>query len=201
MASLMEFVFMLMVHCCVAIAVCFQLRRTAHLVVNAGDDSERMVRFIAAVTGFILVFVGKGIGISLPEIAHVLGFNGPLLNVAATVLLPGAAGVFLAWFIGRVRHDAEGSTVPWLILVSTLMLTEFTNVYVAVLGSGGFADLPALTPNLVFLSAIGLYVVKTHRSPLRTLGATVREGTSPVPGVFASISRLAKALWHPAHPA
>jgi len=81
------------------------------------------------------------------------------------MLFPAAMGFFLAWYMTYASKRNEVVATRILILIGTLMLFSFVDVYVAAVGNQGLTINRQLIPNTSFLVAVALYMNLRGQTP------------------------------------
>ena len=131
------------------------------MIAGGENKLEKTIRTFALIAGFLLYFVTRAIGISLPQfIMTPLAKSAPIFFGIVGMLIPLLLGVFVGWYC----LDAMGrqSNLPGriVILISTFILTMFTDVYVAVMKIPSSTQIDTnLLPNLTFVIGLLLFVV------------------------------------------
>jgi hypothetical protein len=138
----------------------------AKLIFAAGS-MEATIRSMAAVTGFLIYVGAEAVGLSIPSLMlEAITVTNPFSIGAVGIVLPGLAGVVVAWFLlYAVNRGTEDKYWRLVVLISTFMVTLFGDVYAETLGgtqnnaitSRGL-DL-ALLPNLAFTIGLSLYLI------------------------------------------
>lgn len=129
-------------------------------VVSTRSVSERIVRGLALVAGVFAYLAAKALGVSVPS-ALIRSVDDShwfsLLTLGA--LLPSTAASFLIRYVMRCmrRHDCIALRV--MLMVSSLVLVMFSDVYVAAVNQAKLNTLSPLLPNVTFLLTMICYVV------------------------------------------
>jgi hypothetical protein len=131
------------------------------MIVKQENRLERVIRVFALVAGFLIYFMSRAVGISIPDIiVKSLAGTTPLSFGIIGMLFPLILGIFAAWYC----VDAMGriSNLPGrvAVLIATFILTLFTDVYVAVFKLPTANKLHTnLLPNLTFVIGLSLYMI------------------------------------------
>lgn len=131
------------------------------MIVGGENTLEKIIRIFALVSGFLLYFITRAIGISMPQfIMTPLARSAPVVFGVVGMLIPLLIGVLVGWYC----LDAMGreSSLPGriVILISTFILTMFTDVYVAVIKVPSSTQIDTnLLPNLTFVIGLLLFVI------------------------------------------
>jgi hypothetical protein len=131
------------------------------MIVSGENPLEKIIRIFALVVGFLLYFITRAVGISVPQvIVNSLAGITPLSFGIVGMLVPLVVGVLVAWYcldaMGR-QSNLPGRVV---ILISTFILTLFTDIYVAVIKVPSRNQIDTnLLPNLTFVIGLLLFVV------------------------------------------
>jgi hypothetical protein len=123
---------------------------------------EKLIRFFAVVTGFLVYFGLRASGISIPAL---------LLSSISTVdkmsfglwaaLLPAVTGALVGWFCLTALERNSHIAPRGVIVVFAFFLTLFTDVYAATFDLARISHEfdKALIPNLTFIVGLMLYVI------------------------------------------
>lgn len=131
-----------------------------HAVVDVASIHERVARAMAITTGAFAYLAAKALGLSIPTLLLESIEGGKWFSlVSIGVLFPSMAGFFLARYIMRCmkRHDAIALRA--MLLVASLVLIMFADVYVVAAGQAKLDTLQPLLPNLTFLLTMMGYIV------------------------------------------
>ena len=131
------------------------------MIAKGGSTLEKLIRVFALIVGFLIYFISRAVGISIPDliVRSLVGIT-PLSFGIVGMLFPLIIGILLAWYcldaMGR-RSNLPGRVV---VLISTFILTLFTDVYVAVFRLPTANELHTnLLPNLTFVIGLMLFVI------------------------------------------
>lgn len=133
------------------------------LIFGGRGELEVAVRSMAAVAGFLIYVGSKAVGLSIPSfMLSAISTTNPFTIGFLSIVVPGAAGVVVAWFCLMNIRRAEELGSRLVVLLSTFIVALFGDVYVATLGtevtSEQGIDL-SLLPNLTFTVGISLYII------------------------------------------
>jgi glucan phosphoethanolaminetransferase (alkaline phosphatase superfamily) len=158
----MAILFLVLTHLFVIVGMLAIAAFITRLVGSEERTVEKIILIAAAMTGFLSYFGAKALGISIPSLMLAsAATTNPFTYGLMSVVLPSAAGVFVAWFFVRSLKRSENIARRLVILLSTLILVMFVDVYAATyqINSGASNSLKSLVPNLTFVVAISLYVI------------------------------------------
>jgi len=128
-------------------------------------ELERLVRAVAILLPLLVSLVGRAFGVSLAEVmGSSLALTNPLTFGLVDILVPGAMGVFLAWYIIRTARRSEEAAIRVLMMIGTLIITQFADVYLGAVLDHGFQTTKHLAPNIAFTIGIGLYAILNFQS-------------------------------------
>ncbi len=137
------------------------------MIVSGESSLEKVIRLFATISGFLLYFIIRAVGASAPQfIINPLAGSTPMFFGIVGMLIPLMIGVLTAWYcldaMGR-QSNLPGRVV---ILISTFILTMFTDIYVAVMKIPSSDRIDTnLLPNLTFVIGILLFVVFNVKKP------------------------------------
>ncbi len=123
---------------------------------------EKVIRLLAAVTGFLIYFGARATGMSIPSLmmesiktASGVGF------LLAAIVIPGGVGAVVAWYLLRALKKSDDVASRLVIMIAAFILVVFTDVYGATFAeSPGLQKLATtLVPNLTFTVGLSLYVI------------------------------------------
>jgi len=122
--------------------------------------SERIVRGLALVADVFAYLAAKALGISIPAVlirsvddSHWFS----LLTLGA--VLPSFAGFFLIRYVLRCMRRHDSIAIRVMLMVSSLVLVMFSDVYVAAVNQVKLNTLTPLLPNVTFVLTMICYVV------------------------------------------
>lgn len=119
---------------------------------------EGFIRTLALVIGFIVYFVSKSAGVSIPSLllSSILVIN-PIFFIITGVIIPLFTGAFVAWYILRKINEHNNYAYRICLLIGVLVVSLFTDVFVSAYASPSVNKL--LIPNLTFIVGIGFYII------------------------------------------
>lgn len=123
---------------------------------------EKVIKTAAMITGFLIYFGSKSIGISIPAmIAASVQNTNPIVFGFFGLILPSAAGVLVSWYCMKNMRRSEIIASRVVILISAFIAVMFGDVYASTYQIGTVADSMnvALLPNLTFVVGLTLYVI------------------------------------------
>lgn len=163
-----------MLHTLLFGAMLFFLGAVVVLTLRTTNPIEKAIRALAMFTGALLVIGAEASGNSYADfIIRSLGEARPLTFGAFGVILPGAAGVALAWYLIRSVNRSENVAVRFLGLFGMLATTQFAVMYGAAVSDRGYDIGATAVPNIAFVSGLFLWVVfnyDANKSNLRSSG-------------------------------
>ena len=131
-------------------------------MIQKGDGKlERLIRVFALIAGFLIYFMTRAIGLSIPAlIVNSLEQTGALTFWLLAIILPALIGILVAWYcLDAMRRKAD-LPARVVILISTFILTLFIDVYVATFSIPTGSQLDTnLLPNLTFVIGLSLFVI------------------------------------------
>ena len=138
---------------------------------STAEFSEKVIFVAATMTGFLMYFGSRAMGVAIPALLlPAISDPNPYKVGLIGLLIPGAAGAFVAWHGLRCLH--KGTAIFWrlLLMVATFVVTLFGDVYastfaVAFLKNGVDAS---LLPNLAFQIGITLHLIFHYQTQNRT---------------------------------
>lgn len=123
---------------------------------------EKIIKTVAMITGLLIYFGSKSIGISIPVMILVSVQNtNPIIFGLFALVLPSAAGVFVSWYCMKNMRRSEIIASRIVILISAFIAVMFGDVYASTYQIGNSAEAmnTALLPNLTFVVGLTLYVI------------------------------------------
>lgn len=132
-----------------------------HVDATASENGiEVTLRTIAFAMGLLVVFGSRAAGVSFVNLfGQALFVTAPIRFGLTGVLIPAGLGVLVAWYFFRVLKRGDARAVRVLILIGTLTLAQFTDVYAAAISSSGLALSPSFVPNITFILGLGSYAI------------------------------------------
>ena len=140
---------------------------TIKMIARGENTLEKIIRIFAMVVGFLVYFIIRAVGVHTPQfILNPLAGSAPVVFGIVGMLIPLLLGVFVAWYcldaMGR-RSNLPGRLV---VLISTFILTLFTDIYVAVIKVPSSTQIDTnLLPNLTFVIGLLIFVVFNVKKP------------------------------------
>jgi hypothetical protein len=127
---------------------------------SASDGLNRFVRFLALFTGLTISVAAEALDLSITElIIKSIRLYNPFVFYPLDVLLPATLGFVLCWYLTHVTKRGTEFAMRVVILVSTLAVIQFAELYVKVVAEHGTALGRAFVPNIVFTTSIMLWVI------------------------------------------
>ena len=133
-----------------------------HAIRSTAELSERLVLTAAVMTGFLIYFGARALGISIPELLlpAVADPNPYKVGLIGT-LTPAAVGVLVSWHGLRCLRKGVATSWRFLLLGTALVVTLFGDVYAATFSvnfiKNGIDG--ALLPNLAFQIGMTLHLI------------------------------------------
>ncbi len=145
----------------VTIAGIFALGYGAYRAIIATRSiSERIVRGLALTAGAFAYLASKAIGISLPTLVMQSVEAGKWLSfITIGAIIPSLAGFFLIRYIMSCMRKHDAIAIRVMIMMASLVLVMFADVYITAAGQAKLDDLRPLLPNVTFLLTMMCYVV------------------------------------------
>ncbi|MBM3329983.1 MAG: hypothetical protein FJY67_11045 [Calditrichaeota bacterium] len=124
-----------------------------------------MLLTASAMTGFLIYYGSKALGITIPEVMMGAMSTTSLSLAFWAFLVPSASGMLLAWYSIRCIHSGIELAYRVLILISTFILVMFIDVYKEVFGASvDKSGLRYLLPNLSFTISLSLYMIFKYKT-------------------------------------
>jgi hypothetical protein len=131
-------------------------------MIQKGDGKlEKLIRVFALIAGFLIYFMTRAVGLPIATlIVNSLGQTGALTFWLLALILPGLIGILVAWYCLDAMRRESNIPARVVILISTFILTLFSDVYVATFSApkGDQLDI-TLLPNLTFVIGLSLFVI------------------------------------------
>lgn len=123
---------------------------------------ERIIKASTLVTGLLIYFGAKTVGISIPAIimSSVQNTN-PIIFGLFALILPSLAGIFVSWYCIKNMNRSEIIASRVVILISAFIAVMFGDIYASTYQLQNTSDTmnTALLPNLTFVVGLMLYVI------------------------------------------
>ena len=129
---------------------------------------ELLVRLFACLAGFAAYIGARVLGLAVPQLLQSsIETSYPVLVPLLKFVIPGGAGVLMAfWFLRALKQGSEIAH-RIMILISSFILAVYADIYAAASAiqseTAKGAVNPNLLPNLAFILAIILYIVFNWR--------------------------------------
>ena len=129
------------------------------IIFNAPTAFEKIVRASSFSIALLIYFGAKAFGISITELI-IQGITNYSLSFAFYgVLFPSSLGIFLGWYFARSMQKNKNIAIRILILIGVFSIIQFTDIYLIAYDLTGLKVDKNLTPNLIFIISIGLYII------------------------------------------
>lgn len=119
------------------------------------------IRIVSVVTGFLIYFGSKAVGISIPELMlSAIATTNTLLISMVGILIPGVIGAIVGWYCVRAIQSHFEVAIRVLAIVATFVLVLFGDAYAAASASNIISKQGinlSLLPNLTFIIGLALY--------------------------------------------
>lgn len=164
----MTWIFIVLTHAVILAGMLGIFYFVYRLIQNDKELLENVIRTAAALTGFLIYFGSKAIGISIPTfMMSSVATTNPYTFGFMTIIAPSAAGVFVAWYTIKSIRQSEDLASRVVILITTFILVMFADVYAATyqVELDRSETMKALVPNLTFTVAICLYLIFRYQRP------------------------------------
>ena len=133
-------------------------------IVETTVRHERIVLGIALVTGPFAYIAARAFGISIPTLMVGAVAEGTWFSlVSLGLVIPSLAGFFLARYVIWCMKEDDVIATRVMLLISSLVLIMFSDIYVVAAGEAKFDNLRPLLPNVTFLLTMMLFVVFVYR--------------------------------------
>lgn len=160
------FLLNLIVHLLVLAFVVVTVIRFYQLVKESDDTEAMLLRTLSIGIGLFSYFAASALGITLPEFL-MQSAAGHWFGIAfGAIALPGLAGWFAGSMLEKLLKQEDDRRVYGILLVGTLVLAIFVDVYAAALSrlslgpNGGILEINrALLPNATFVAGAGLFLI------------------------------------------
>jgi hypothetical protein len=126
---------------------------------------EKIILIISAMTGFLIYFGSRALGISIPSLMmSSISVSNPIKMGIFSIIIPGAVGVAVAWYCLWCLRKHIDIAFRVVIMISTFVVTLFGDVYAAsyTVSKTGTIDI-SLLPNLTFTIGMGLYIILNYK--------------------------------------
>ena len=154
--------FNILTHLLIVIGVIGMFVFVALMIMSETNWLEKIIKTAAMVTGFLIYFGAKSLGISIPTMimASVQNTN-PIIFGVFGLVLPSAAGIFVSWYCMKNMRRSEIIASRIVILLAAFIAVMFGDVYAT---TYQITELEAglntaLLPNLTFIVGLMLYVI------------------------------------------
>lgn len=127
---------------------------------------EKVILVISAMTGFLIYFGARALGLSIPEMMMTsVSVSNPVKMAFFSILIPWSVGVAVAWYFSWCLSKHIDIAFRVVILISAFIVTLFGDVYAASykVTTGGGID-TSLLPNLTFTVGMGLYIILNYKT-------------------------------------
>lgn len=160
--TIMAFIFNLITNVLIVLAMLAMISFIG-LLIFSGSSLQILIRILATVTGFLIYFGAKAVGLSIPSLMlSAISTTTPASIGVLGILLPGLAGMIVAWYCLKSIKKSEEVGLRLVILISTFIVVLFGDAYMASLGTAVTSQQGinvALLPNLTFTVGIALYII------------------------------------------
>ncbi len=131
------------------------------MIARGGSPLEKLIRVLALVAGFLLYFMSRALGFSIPAIiVKALAGTTTLSFGIIGMLFPLIIGILVAWYCLDAMGRRTNLPARVVVLISTMILILFIDVYVAVFKLPTANELHInLLPNLTFVIGLSLFVI------------------------------------------
>ena len=173
---IMTLIFTILSHIAILLGIISAFYFVILLIRNEANLLEKVIRTTAAITGKLIYFGSKAVGVSIPSfmmkaVASTSYFSFGLF----ALIMPSAAGILVSWYIIKCIDRSEDIATRVVIMVSAFILVMFGDVYAASFSAASDTEamMRYLVPNLTFTIAMCLYVIlkyehRQHRAPTET---------------------------------
>lgn len=138
-----------------------------YVVLSGGSSIEKLFRTVAALAGLLLFFLSKAVNMSVPEVLLRSFSSISSLELVLGLLAPAVVGALAGHVLYRAfLRTIDETTTRFIVMVFVLLLSVFSDVYVASLNlqsSTGVNRL--LLPNGSFLLGLALRVMLIRVRP------------------------------------
>jgi hypothetical protein len=131
------------------------------MIAKGGNTLEKLIRVFALIVGFLIYFMSRALGFSIPDliVKSLVGIT-PISFGVVGMLIPLILGVLIAWYCLDAMGRRTNLPARVVVLISTFILTLFSDVYVAVFRLPTANELHTnLLPNLTFVIGLMLFVI------------------------------------------
>jgi hypothetical protein len=141
------------------------IRLLYKLIVLPDSHGERSIRGLSALAGLTLYFISQITGVSISEILVKSISTYSTTFWLANAFIPAVLGYLTANFF--IKHVNKGDNISErvVILFGTLLISEFTEVFVRASSQNGLAPSPELLPNFTFVLVVILYAIFRYQAP------------------------------------
>ena len=162
----MEIFFNIILHLIIISGIFFMIYYSVLIIKSANNDTEKFIRMLSLLTGFLLFLGSKAIGLSLPDtifrsivIPQLFSFS-----TVIQIIIPSCAGTFAAWFLLKFlkRKDRQDVAFRFFLILASLIFMLFAEVYIEVYKIDSISNQVInrnLLPNLTFVLALLLYTI------------------------------------------
>jgi hypothetical protein len=129
------------------------------------DTFEKVVLIMSAMTGFLIYFGSRALGVSVPTFMMAsVSTSSPVKMTFFSILMPLAVGVLVAWYFIWCIQKHKDIAFRIVIMISAFIVTLFSDVYAASYDVPVTASIDtSLLPNLTFTVGMGLYIILNYK--------------------------------------
>lgn len=161
-------VLLALVHVLIVGTVFLMIGVAISVISKESNDFERIILGASLATGFLIYVAARALGISIPSVmARSIATANPFGIAAMGLVFPSICGTAVAWFCLRMMKKDEDIAKRVALLLTTLIITMFSDVYIALAPDMGLTNGKYALPNVTFVLGVTIYTIFTYRRPKR----------------------------------
>ena len=156
----MGIIFIILSHVVTLLVILALLYGSYQAIIRAGSTAEQIIRGLALVAGVFAYLAAKALGVSVPSLLVKTLNDGHWFSLLFFgSLIPSVAGFLLIRYIVACMKKHDSIAIRVMLMISSLALVMFSDVYIAAAGQAKLDDLRPLLPNVSFLLTMMCYIV------------------------------------------
>lgn len=164
MDTIVAYILLGLVHLLVLGAIVGMIYFLWFVITEKSDPVEKLLRVAALAAGLLIYIGAKALGISIPELmASALAVTNPFTVGLLSVVVPAAAGTFVAWYCLRLMRRDGDVAARGLVLFSAFVFTMFADSYLVLTTQATSTNASLILPNITFVVGVVLYTIFTYK--------------------------------------
>jgi len=163
---IMTWILIILTHVCIIFGMLAIIYFVQLMIRKETNTLEKVIRTAAAMTGFLIYFGARAIGVTIPDIMmDAITASNPITFGFFAILMPTASGLLVTWYTIKCIKRNEDTASRIVIMLTTFILVMFADVYAATyINDIETAHMKkSLVPNLIFTISMSLYVIFKYK--------------------------------------